>query len=341
VNRTFKRAMYWTTLTLALSTVGGGKFGPSAVLAEDTIPAFQDTPIDGSQAPAAGVDLAPYRAAGGQQPLSDLTLANFFDAGWNDDFALRQRATGTPDYPLLRVQTNEVLRLFRLNAYEQVNLNSPTRKDLINIDGFIDYGFNRRFMIELDGAYQWVDPRKGPDTSGGNPYILTRFKLVDTEASALTFNFKVATPNPSLAVFDTTFTYGLTGFQDLAYWFNLDRVGLYYSFVFDNQAGPAAVGAQRNDVQYCVSVAKTVTGPDAPVFRTLTFFEENFAQTFLDGPTAGRTYVTVTPGFRFNLATCESWKMGKYNIFILGVDLPVSSFEPWTSTWRLSYIKSF
>jgi len=328
-------------VALVVSAISGGKFGPSLVSAQDMGPSSEATPTDGDPPSAAGIDLGPYRAAGGQETLPDLTLANFFSAGWNEDFAVRQRESGTPDYPLLRVQTNEVLRLFRLNYYEQANLNNRTRKDLINTDAFIDWGFNRRIMIELDGAYQWVDPRTGPDTSGGSTYLLTRIKLIDTEASACTFNFKVATPNPSLAVFDTTITSALCGFEDLSYWFNLDRVGLYYTVSLDNQAGPAAVGAQRNDVQYCLSVAKTVTGPDAPVFQMLTLFEENFVQTLLDGPTTGRTYVTMTPGLRFNFGPSNCWKMGSNNVLILGVDIPVTTYQPWCATWRLSYIKVF
>ena len=241
----------------------------------------------------------------------------------------------------MRVQTNELLRLFRTNFYDQVNVDSATRKDLVDTDAFIDYAFNRRFMVELDGAYQWADMRAGHEVGGGFPYILTRFKLLDTEASECSFLFKVTAPNPALTVNDTTFTYGLSGFEDLAYWFNLDRVGLYYSFVVDNLEGPAAVGAERNDVQYDISVAKTITCPDNPLFGNLTLFEENFAQTVLDGPTPGRTYLTVTPGLRFNFGPCDCWKMGKFNVLILGVDLPVSSYQPWSSTWRLSYIKCF
>jgi len=49
----------------------------------------------------------------------------------------------------------------------------------------------------------------------------------------------------------------------------------------------------------------------------------------------------MTPGLRFNFGTCDCWKMGNFNALILGVDLPVSTFQPWSETWRLSYIKVF
>ena len=228
-------------------------------------------------------------------------------------------ACGKPARPICPccVQTNEVLRLFRNNFYEQTDVNSPTRRNVTDYDGFFDWSFNRRLMIEFDGAYQWADSRSGPDTSGGNPGILTRVKLIDTESSSCCFNFKVLAPNVPLAVSDTTFTYGLAGFEDLAYWFNWDRVGLYYSVVFETLSDPAATGAKRIDVQYNVSIAKTFTAADAPIFRKLTLFEENFAQTDLDGPTAGRTYVTITPGLRFNFANLTHAKMGTDNAVIL------------------------
>jgi hypothetical protein len=341
VNVSLKRAACFAAVTLVLLIAVGRVSGQSAASADDAPPMQENsTFLDGA---AGGPGMPPKGAPAAQQPLSDLTLGNFFSEGWDDAWAVRHRATGTPDYPLLRVQTNELLRLLRMNFFEQSNLNSPTRKNLVDADAFIDWAFNRRFMIEVDAAHQWIDTRPGggSDFSGDNSYFLTRFKLIDTEASACTFNFKVTTPNYGIATNDTQFTYAITGFEDMAYWLNLERVGLYYTVCFDTLAGPAAAGAQRNDMQYDISVAKTITAPNTGIFRDLTLFEENFAQTLLDGPTAGRTFVTMTPGLRFNFGTCDCWKMGNFNALILGVDLPVTSFQPWSETWRLSYIKVF
>ena len=58
----------------------------------------------------------------------------------------------------------------------------------------------------------------------------------------------------------------------------LYRVGLYYSALFDNYAGPHAVGATQSDVQYDVTVAKTLTRPDTPLIGNFTVFLETFAQ---------------------------------------------------------------
>jgi hypothetical protein len=133
----------------------------------------------------------------------------------------------------------------------------------------------------------------------------------------------------------------LAGFEDLAYWFQLDRVGLYYSVTFDTYAGPAAAGAKQNDVQYDVSLAKTITDSDTPIFGKLSLFVENFAQTDLDGSEAGRTLVTVTPGVRFNFGESDRIKMGSDNAVMFGTDIPVSEYRPWGAIYRFTYIKYF
>lgn len=328
-------------LTLLLLAVSRGASGQSSISAEDSTPLVQQ-PSGADEETTVDTSSAEYNPGPRQDPLSDLTLGNFFSAGWNDDFAVRSRATGTPDLPLLRVQSNCMLRLFRANFYEQTGLNSPKRKDLIDCDGWIDWSFNRRMMLEVNDAYQWVDPRTGsPSASGGAPGLLGRIQLVDTEPSSCCFNFKVTAPNVPLAVTQTTLNYGLAGFEDLAYWFPLDRVGLYYSFTLDSYAGPAAKGVKQTDAQYDISLAKTITDPDTPIFGNLTLFVENFAQTDLDGSEAGRTLVTITPGMRFNLGKCDRMKMGSNNCLIFGTDIPVSEYRPWYATYRFTYIKVF
>ncbi len=213
---------------------------------------------------------------------------------------------------------------------------------MIDFDGFIDWSFNRRIMIEFEGAYQWVDPRTGhPEADGGLPGLLTRIQLVDTEPSSCCFNLRVNGPNEPLGVDQTTLSYGLAGFEDLAYYFGWNRIGLYWSFQFDSYDGPAAVGVKHTDVQYDVSLATTITDPDTPIFGRLTPFVENFAQSDLDGSHAGRTYVAITPGLRFNLGKWDCIKMGSDNAVIFGADIPVSEYRPCEATYRFSYIKYF
>jgi hypothetical protein len=328
-------------LTLFLLGANRGAWGQSWISAEDSSGAAPAQSSLGGDVTVGDASLIQSSGSPQKKPLSDLTLGNFFSAGWDDDFAMRTRASGTPDLTLLRVQTNYLLRDFRGNFYEESNIASTTKRDLTNFDALIDYGFNRRVMIQLSGAYQWIDPRTGdPTASGGSPGILARIQLIDTESSSCCLNLKANAPNAPLGTTQSTLSYGLAGFEDLAR-FNLYRVGLYYSLTFDSYAGPVEAGGKQNDVQYCVALAKTITDPDTPIFGKLSLLLENFAQTDLSGSEAGRTLVTVTPGIRFNFGPCQDMKMGSSNAIIFGTDIPISTYRPWEAIYRLSYIKYF
>ncbi len=163
-----RRSAFQFILTLLLLVASRAALGQSSISAEDSTPPGQQQSSVAGEETMVDASLAEYGQGPPQDPLGDLTLGNFFSAGWDDDFAMRTRGTGTPDFPLLRVQTNSLQRLFRANFYDQSGLNSKARKDLVDFDGFIDWSFNRRLMLEFDGAYQWVDPRTGsPAASGG------------------------------------------------------------------------------------------------------------------------------------------------------------------------------
>ncbi len=335
-----KRLGFPFVLALLLLAASRGAFAQSSLSAEDPAPPSPAQPPAASEAAVANTGPIQFDVGPQRPPLTDLTLGNFFSAGWNDDFAMRTRATGTPDLTLLRVQPNLLLQLFRTNFFEQTSLASATRKDLTDLDGFIDWSFNRRCMLEVNDAYQWIDPRTGsPSASGGAPGILSRIQLVDTESSSYCFNFKALAPNTPLGTTQTTLTYSLAGFEDLGYWFQLERVGLYYSLTFDSFCGPVARGTRQNDVQYCVALAKTITDTSTPNFLTL--FVENFGQTDLDGTTAGRTLFSITPGVRLNFNKVGDIKLGGANSLLFGTDIPVSEYRPWDATYRLSYIKCF
>jgi hypothetical protein len=294
-------------------------------------------------------DSPPFVEPGSQQieergdRLSDLGLFNFFSAGWDEgETVKRERATGTPDLALLRVQTNFMEREFRLNYFFENNIRSKTRENLDNLDFFIAWAFNRRLMIEVFGNYQWVDVRgKGSDISGGFPEFVGRVQLIDIESSSYTFNFRVLAPDKGIGERQTTLSYGFAGFEDLAYWLGLDRVGLYTSVLFDTLAGPRERGARQNNVAYDISIAKTLTSRDTPIFGTFTPFVEFFAQTDLDGDHAGRTNFTITPAVRFNLGKVEGIALGRDNWLLWGVDIPVVGPHPWDAIYRFTYIKNF
>jgi hypothetical protein len=278
---------------------------------------------------------------GKEAPPQDLTLWNFLSAGWDEDFTRRSSEGRAPDMALLRVQTNFMEREVRVNYFHQHNLNNARRENLDDFDVLIAYGLNRRFMIELVGIEQWVDARdKIADFDGATARLVGRIQLISTGDSSYSFNFQASAPNRGLGDKQTTLSYGIAWFEDLTR-FGLYRVGLYGSVLFDSFAGPHATGARLDDVQYDVTVAKTLTDPKTKFIGNFTVFAELFAQTDLDGDHAGTTLVSVTPGVRFNLGTVPGLKIGIDNWLMFGVDIPLSGPRPWDATFRFTYIKNF
>jgi hypothetical protein len=284
-------------------------------------------------------------SAGGRVAQADpppLTLWNFWSAGWDEEFTRRSSEGRAPDLALLRVQTNFMEREVRINYFFQDNIHSKKRRNIQNLDYFIAYGFNRRFMLEVVGNYEWVEGRgKNLEVDGAAPQLVGRVQLISTPESSYSFNFRVISPNTGIGEHQTTLSYGLAGFEDLTERLTLYRVGLYYSVLFDTLAGSHDLGARQNDVQYDLTLAKTLTPPDTPLVGNFTLFVENFAQTDLDGDHVGRTLATITPGARFNLGKLPGLKFGLDNWLMGGVDIPVAGPKPWDATYRFTYIKNF
>jgi hypothetical protein len=271
-----------------------------------------------------------------------LYLSNFFSAGWDEEFTRRKSEDRAPDLALLRVQTNFMERELRMNYFYEPSIRSRTQTALNSFDYFLAYAWNRRFMLEVLGNEQWIDGRgRTADVYGAAPRFVGRLQLISDADTSISFNFQVISPNPSLGVRTTTFSYGLAGFEDLTHTLGLYRVGLYYSALFDSFDGPHARGARKNDVQYDITIAKTLTPPDQPLIGNFTIFLENFATTDLDGDNSGHTVATITPGVRFNLGKVQGIKFGIDNWLMAGVDIPVSGPKPWDAIYRFTYIKNF
>ena len=272
----------------------------------------------------------------------DLTLWNFFSAGWNEDFTRRDSEGRAPDLALLRVQTNFMEREVRINYSYENNVTSKKTANINDLDYFIAYGFNRRFMLEVFGNEQWLEDRgTTANQSGPAPQFVGRVQLISTANDSYTFNFRVVSPDPAIGSDQTTLSYGFAAFEDLTHYLGLYRVGLYYSALFDSYVGPHEAGSRLNDVQYDVTVAKTLTPGKTPLIGDFTLFVETFAQTDLDGDNAGHTVVTVTPGVRFNLGKLPGIKFGIDNWVMVGVDIPVSGPTPYGAIYRFTYIKNF
>ena len=142
------RRTVWFLLIATLAA-----YGTARAASEDDSPlrsTLQQSQSD--ESPMAGDGQSGYVIPEQKERPQDLTLSNFFSAGWDDDWAKQERATGTPNMALLRVQTNFMEREFRANYYFENNVNSKTNKNVTDFDSLIAWSFNRRLMLEITGA---------------------------------------------------------------------------------------------------------------------------------------------------------------------------------------------
>jgi hypothetical protein len=263
---------------------------------------------------------------------SDLTLANFFSEGWDEAWTHRVTPGGAPDMSLLHVTTNFLEREVRADFYSQHNAPGSATRSIDYLDGLLAYGLNRRIMLEGLLAYQWNTTRSGREINGLGGAFVTRIQLVDVPGASYAFNFRITAPDSGVRTRQTAYSPGLAGWQDLTR-LGLDRVGLYYSITDNAYVGPAGSANRRNDIGYAVALAKTWTQPNEPLLGNFTTFLEFYGTTPLDGTSSGVTSIDVTPGIRFTL--------GHGNVFMAGVDLPVTSPHNFDSTYRLTYIINF
>jgi hypothetical protein len=158
--------------------------------------------------------------------------------------------------------------------------------------------------------------------------------------SSYALNLRYTAPDPQIGTHQTSLVYGIAGFEDLT-GYGLYRVGLYTTCQVETLVGPNTAGAMHNDVQYVVTIAKTLTRPTTPLIGNFTVYVENFAMTSLDGDNPGHTVASITPGVRFNLGKLPGNNIGIDNWILFGVDIPVCGPTPWDATYRLTYIKNF
>jgi hypothetical protein len=281
---------------------------------------------------SAGARAQEYGTSSGQ-PLSDLTLGNFFSEGWTQPWAKRERADGTPDMALLKVTTNFLERELRLDYARTNDLHGSKYRTTDFLNGLIAYGIDRRLMLEVISNYQWNSAFKGAGVSGAGGGGLVRFQLVDTELSSYSMQFRINEPNQSIGQTQTSRQISLAAFNDLNALAGLYRTGLYYSVTYESLVGKHASGARESDIAYDVSLATTLTGRSTPVFGNLTPFLEAYATTDLDGSKSGHTVATVTPGMRF-------WFYPE-NSLTVGGDIPVSGPHPYGGVFRVTYILNF
>jgi len=282
--------------------------------------------------PAFAGEPAVMNSTGGRYAPSDLTLGNFLSEGWTQDWGKRSDPDAAPDMALLRVQTNFLEREIRTDYYFENNIANASKKDIHFADALVALGLNRRLMLEAVASYEWIEPRAGKkEMEGMSEAFVGRVQLIDTATSSYAFNFRAQAPDDGIGNHQTTLSCGIAGWNDLTP-LGLKRMGIYYHVQEETYLGTGENGAKRNDVTYAVSLAKTWTAPDAAV-RNFTTFVETYAATDLDGSTSGHTAVAITPGIRFTL--------GKGNVFMAGVDIPLTTPDPYSAQYRFTYIFNF
>lgn len=274
----------------------------------------------------------PAQDAAAQGVATDLSAGSFFSTGWDEPWTKRSRGEGTPDMSLLRVQTNFLVQLLRIDTFLETGMTSPGADRSEFVNSTIEYALNRRFMPGIFYSHQWVQGSDGaPDKDGAAGGLFARFQLAEHQQSTLAFTVKAALPDTNLGEHATVCSYAFAGWEDLQR-LGLGRTGLYWSLQHEIAAGPVAPGAARNDAAYVVSLARSWTGPHAAL-ENLTTFLETAGRTLLDGDHGGRTIVTLTPGFRFTL--------GGRQILMAGADLPVAGPRGFDTIYRLTYIFNF
>jgi hypothetical protein len=266
-----------------------------------------------------------------KQGLADLTFSNFFSAGWDEGWTRRSRGEDAPDMALLRVQTNFLTDVFRLDYGYQENPKTSSVRASDAFTGTLEYAFNRRIELGLVGYYNWVDYRTGENREGATEGAFVRLQWVDTATSSLATTLRVALPNHDLGGKDTTVSLAVTGWQDISV-LGVKRLGLYYHVQEELLSGPIASGARRNDLTYDISLAKTWTSPDSFLGNASTFVEF-YGITDLDGTKRSQTILSVTPGVRATIA--------KRHIIMAGVEFPLTEPNPYERIVRLTYIYNF
>jgi len=261
---------------------------------------------------------------------TNLTLSNFFTDGWDQAWTQRDTPDGAPDLALFHGDTAFLERDLRMDYSSEEY--TPGDRSIRTLDGSIAYAFNRRIMLEAVSDYVWKEYHSGSAQSGGNGTLEARIQLVDVPGAAYAFKLSASEPNHGLGSHETEWSYGFGGWNDLTR-MGYGKVGVYYSIEGYTYAGPAATDTRRNDIGYTVALAKTWTAPDKPLFGDFTTFAELYGGTNIDGKPRGNTSLDITPGVRFDV--------GRGNILMAGVDLPLTWPHQFEAVYRLTYIMYF
>lgn len=274
-----------------------------------------------------------------EEEPSDLTLWNFFSAGWDQNFKERSHEGRAPRLHLFKTRQGFLEREFRFNYSFARNADAGAI-DEHEFEGEIEYALNRRFLMEFEPRMVWERSNLDGTTEHEleATWVAARLALVDTYWSAYAFDFRIVAPANQEAHDRTRLGFFLAGFEDLTR-FGFRRVGLYFSSQLFTFVGPLEDSDTRSEVNFGISIAKTFTDPDTPLFGDFTLFLEAFDETALDGDDAGRSAVTLTPGFRFKFYEQEKTEQTFW--IMSGVEFPISGPNPFDYEVHVAFIWEF
>ena len=151
------------------------------------------------------------------QPPTELTLSNFFSAGWDQPYSFRTSLPdGAPDLPLFTLVTNFLARVSRTDYFYETELGKSPTKDVQFLDEYVDYAFNQRVMLSVFGNYTELDQRDSRYEAGRAAGGQLRFQLVDTQTDSDALNFRVDSPDQGLGNHSTKISSSITGWRDLS-----------------------------------------------------------------------------------------------------------------------------
>lgn len=262
------------------------------------------------------------------EELGDLTFRNLFSAGWDEKFEEREKTGRAVRIRYFRTRPAFLEREIRFNFSYEKNGDAAT-VDEYEAEAEFEIALNRRFQVELEPEYTWLQPKAGNGTDWASWTARTCLQLVDTATTAMNVQFSLgAPPQDDFGTHRTRFGIDLAYFRDLG-----GRVSLQTHVGTDFFTG-AAPGPDdpTSQFHYAVALGKTLT-EDLPLLENFTVFCEAYATTNVDGARSGESAVSLIPGVR--------WELGRDWWVAAGIEVPVSHPHPYDQTVHVALVKDF
>lgn len=274
---------------------------------------------------------------------SPLTLENFFDDGWDEQYAPVPH--DTPRQTWINNADGAFYRLYVFSFSDMINIPGAVNGNGFNGSFFLFTPLSRRF--EIGWFIPWVTASPAEQRNFGRFGDLTvapRFLLEESKRLTVTANLYVRTPTG-----EPINGNGVTSFSpDIEFWANpVDRWVIRGAAGFTAPLGysgsKAALLAANpwsgfnanpgafNSFDSRLAIGKYITPSDAAHFSDLVLELSANLHTQLGGGKA--TYFSLTPGFRFGV--------GQDYYFLGGVEVPMVGPLPFTAQPIVQIIKNF